>query len=116
MWYYILKILSSSVILVAVSEISKRSSLMGSILASIPLVSVLAFIWLYLDTKDVKKVIELSNGIFWLVIPSLVLFVALPIFLKRNVNFGLSLTFSVILMVISYFIMIFILKKFGINL
>jgi len=89
---------------------------MGSILASIPLVSVLAFIWLYLDTKDVKKVIELSNGIFWLVIPSLVLFVALPIFLKRNVNFGLSLTFSVILMIISYFIMIFILKKFGINL
>jgi len=75
MIYYIIKVLLSSVIIVAVSEISKRSTLMGSIIASVPLVSLLAFIWMYIDTKDTVKIAELSQGIFWLVIPSLLFFI-----------------------------------------
>ena len=51
----------------------------ASALASLPLISLLAFMWLYLDTGDVEKVVALSRGIFWLVLPSLVLFIALPL-------------------------------------
>lgn len=71
MIYYLLKVLLSSVTIVAISEISKRSTTVGSILASVPLVSLLAFVWMYIDTKDTTKIAELSQGIFWLVIPSL---------------------------------------------
>ncbi|MFZ4398435.1 MAG: DUF3147 family protein [Bacteroidales bacterium] len=74
MWYYFIKLIITSAIIVAISEISKRSSLIGSILASIPLISFLAFIWLYIETKDVGKIAELSTNIFWLVIPSLSFF------------------------------------------
>lgn len=115
MIYYIIKVLLSSVTIVAISEISKRSTTMGSILASIPLVSLLAFVWLYLDTKDTAKIAELSQGIFWLVIPSLIFFVLFPILLKRNVDFWISLAISLTIMVIGYFVMLFILKKVGIN-
>jgi len=99
------------VIIVAVSEISKRSTLMGSIIASVPLVSLLAFIWMYIDTKDTVKIAELSQGIFWLVIPSLLFFILFPVLLKKNVEFWLSLGISLTLMVIGYFVMLFILKK-----
>jgi hypothetical protein len=70
-------------LVLAISEIARRSSFAGALLASIPLVSVLAIIWLYVDTKDVAKVSALSTSVFWLVLPSLVLFVTLPVLLKK---------------------------------
>ena len=94
MVYYILKVLVSSVIIVLISEISKRSSMAGSILASLPLMSLMAFIWMYIDTKDVQKISSLSSGIFWLVIPSLLLFIILPYLLKKQVSFWWALGVS----------------------
>ena len=67
--YYIIKVLISAILIVGISELSKRSSLIGAILASIPFVSVLAFIWIYVDTKNVETISKLSYSIFWLVIP-----------------------------------------------
>ena len=52
--YYFLKVLISALLIVAISELAKRSSLMGAIFASIPLVSVLAMIWLYIDTQNIE--------------------------------------------------------------
>ena len=82
MVYNIIKIVISAILIVLISEIAKRNTLLGSVLASIPLVSVLAMIWLYIDTQNTQQIILLSKGIFWLVLPSLVLFITLPIFLK----------------------------------
>jgi uncharacterized membrane protein (GlpM family) len=79
----ILKVGISALIIVGISEASKRSTLLGGLLASLPLTSLLAFIWLYRDTQDSAKVSALSTSIFWLVLPSLVLFLTLPMFLKR---------------------------------
>ena len=78
MLYATLKVVLTSVLVVAVSEAGKRNTFLAAILASLPLVSVLAMIWLYVDTRDVEKVASLASGIFWLVLPSLVLFVTLP--------------------------------------
>ncbi len=72
---------------VAISEAAKRSTLLGGILASLPLTSLLAFIWLYGETGDTGKIANLSVSIFWYVLPSLVLFVALPILLARGPRF-----------------------------
>lgn len=115
MWYYILKVLISSVLIVLISEISKRNSLFAGIIASLPLVSILAIIWLYIDTKDIEKVSELSSSIFWFVIPSLALFISLPIFLKNGFTFYISLIFSSIITIFCYYLMILILDYFGIN-
>lgn len=116
MTYYLIKIAITTVLIVSISEIAKRSSLVGAILASVPLVSVLAMIWLYIDTKDITKVSNLSTGVFWLVIPSLVLFLALPILLKQGLNFYLSTGISIGLTVACYWIMVSVLKHFGVEL
>ena len=108
--YYILKVLVSAVIIVLISEISKRSPMAGSIIASIPLLSLMAFIWMYIDTNDVQKISALSTGIFWLVIPSLLLFIILSFLLKKQISFWWALGISTSVMVLFYFIMIFVLK------
>jgi len=114
--YYILKIAISAVLIVIISEIGKRNSFAAAVLASIPLVSVLAMVWLYIDTRDTGQIIKFSYSVFWLVIPSLVLFVTLPAFLKQEISFYMSLCLSIIITIVSYFIMVTILKKFEINL
>ena len=111
--YYAIKILISAILIVAISELSKKSSLLSAILASIPLVSVMAFIWLYVDTKNINAISKLSTSIFWLVIPSLVLFVSLPILLKFT-NFYLALFGAIVLTILAYYIMIIFLERFGI--
>ncbi|MGV1013395.1 MAG: DUF3147 family protein [Methyloceanibacter sp.] len=116
MLYATLKVLLTSVLVVAVSETAKRSSLLGAILASIPLVSVLAMIWLYIDTRDVEKIATLATGIFWLVLPSLVLFVTLPLLLRAGLDFYASLALSIAFTVAAYFAMIYTLRLAGIQL
>lgn len=89
--YLLVKTLVTALIVVAVSELSRRYSLLAAFLASLPLTSLLAFIWIYVDSKDAQKVAELSQSIFWLVIPSLTLFIVLPLLLKMQMNFWLAL-------------------------
>jgi hypothetical protein len=114
MLYYVLKLVISAVLIVAISEISKRYSLTAGILASLPIVSVLAMIWLYIDTASIQKVSKLSTSIFWMVLPSLSLFLMLPLLLKNKVAFYPALIISSLVMVVLYYVMILVLRKFGI--
>ena len=71
-------------------------------------------IWLYADTKEVKKVADLSTNIFWLVLPSLALFVVLPLLLKKW-TFVPSLVTGTLIMFVCYGAMIFVLRRFGMS-
>lgn len=116
MTYYLFKIAVTTVLIVLISEVAKRSSLIGAILASVPLVSVLAMIWLYVDTGDTVRISTLASSIFWLVLPSLVLFLVLPVLLNQGMNFYLSITIAIALTAGSYFLMVAVLQHFGITL
>ena len=116
MIYYLTKVFISAILIVIISEISKRSSFMGALLASIPLVSVMAILWIYIDTKDIEKISSLSTGIFWLVLPSLALFVSLPLLLKQGLDFYLSLLISIVITAACYVLLVFILNHYNIKL
>ncbi len=116
MAYYFFKLAISAVLIVAISEVARRSSFIGALLASVPLVSVMAMIWLYIDTGDSEQVGTLASSILWLVIPSLALFIALPLLLRHGVNFYLSMGLSIALTIGCYGAMIAILKQIGIEL
>jgi hypothetical protein len=110
-----LKIIVTALLVTAIAEIAKRSTFAAAVLASIPLTSLLAMTWLYLDTGDADKVASLSTGIFWLVLPSLVLFVALPVLLRAGWPFAASLLASAALTVACYLAMVALLKRLGIE-
>ena len=81
-----------------------------------PLISILAFIWLYIDTQDSEKVIALAYSIFWLVLPSLALFIMLPFLLKFGINFYISILISIGVTMICYWLMLVLLGYIGIKL
>jgi len=114
MLYYALKVTLSAILIVVISEVSKRYSLSGGILASLPIISLLSMIWLYIDTGSVEKVSKLCTSIFWMVLPSLSLFLLLPLLLKSKVAFYPALILASLLMAFIYVIMVLILKKLGI--
>ena len=74
MVYYALKVLISALLIVAITELSKRNSGLAALLASLPLTSLLAFIWLHMEGTAASEIATLSTQIFWLVLPSLLLF------------------------------------------
>lgn len=115
MWQLIVKILITAAVVVAVAEIAKRSTLWGAALASLPLTSLLAFVWLYLDTGDTRRVADLSQGIFWLVLPSLLLFVVLAFLLRSGWAFWYSLGVSCVVTAAAYFAMLWSLERLGIR-
>ena len=113
--YFLLKTIISAIIIVAVSEIAKKYTWTAAIIVSLPLTSLLAFIWLYWDTKDYQKVIDLSYSTLVMTIPSIIFFIVLPTLLKFKQNFVFSLLVSIISTAIAYAIFMFIIKKFNFN-
>lgn len=105
-----------TILIVAISEIAKRSSFAGALLASIPLVSVLAILWVYIDTKDIAIISSLSTSVFWLVLPSLVLFITLPLLLKQGLHFYFSISLSIGFTMLAYWLMIVTLNHYGVKL
>ena len=116
MWEYTARVAISAAVIVLVAEIAKRSSFWAAALASLPLTSLLAFVWLYLDTNDTERVAALAQGIFWLVLPSLVLFLSLPTLLRAGWAFWPSLLVSAVATAVAYGLMVVTLSKAGIRL
>ena len=116
MLYTALKVAITALLVVAISEVGKKSSGVGAVLASLPLTSLLAFIWIYGETGDTVKIAELSQSIFWYVLPSLVLFIALPVLISNGVGFWPSLAVSSALTFVAYVAMVWLLGRFGIAL
>ena len=112
-FHYFIKIFISSGIIVLVSEIAKKNSLFGGLIASIPLVSVLSMIWLYIDTNDIDKVKALANGILWMVVPSMSLFIVFPILINYGIKFYLSLIISILVTMGCYLLTISLMNYFG---
>lgn len=94
MLYYIIKLFVSAGVILAVSEIAKRNNYVATIVHSLPLTSVLAFIWLYSEVakKDgAPKANDLianhAFGTFWFVLPTLPMFLVLPYLIRRGLDF-----------------------------
>ena len=116
MAYIIVKTLLTAVIIVGISEIAKRYTTFAALLAALPLTSLLAMIWIYIDTKDAGRIADLSISIFWLVLPTLLFFLVLPWLLKQQYNFWLSLVISSVVMIVFYLGYATIGKKLGLPL
>jgi len=110
--YFMLKVFITALVVAGVSELARRYNLVAAALASLPLTSILAFIWLYNDTHDLQKVSELSYSVMWLVIPSLLFFVMFPLLIKSGFKFYPALIISCVIMSAGYGIFIYLKKAY----
>lgn len=94
--------LFSGAVIVAASEIAKKSTIFGALVISLPLASIMSMTWLYNDTKDKTQVADYAESILWLVLPSMVLFLILPILLRRDWEFEAAMGVGILLTIVAY--------------
>jgi hypothetical protein len=116
MLYAAIKALLSGVIIAAVSEVAKRNPAVGAIILSLPLISILAFIWLWIDTSEKEGIAALAQSTFWFVLPTLPMFLVLPALLRGGMGFWPALGLSCLLTIALYAAMVWALGRFGISL
>jgi hypothetical protein len=116
MAYLIFKCLLSGIIVMAVSEIARRSPAFGALVASLPLVSLLGILWLWRDTGDSERIAAHAEATFWYVIPSLPMFLALPWMLRHGIGFWLAILAACLLTVALYGLTVLVAARFGVRL
>ena len=115
MLYLILKALLSGVIVMAVSEIARRSPAFGALVVSLPLVSLLAILWLWRDTGDTARIADHAEATFWYVLPSLPMFLVLPYLLRHGTGFWWAIAAACALTVALYFLTVLVAARFGVR-
>ena len=116
MLYLVAKALVSGILIAAISEIAKRSPAAGALVASLPLVSILGMMWLWRDTGDPVRMAAHAEATFWYVLPSLPMFLLIPMLLRAGVPFWGALASGCVLTVALYFLMVWIGPRLGIHL
>jgi hypothetical protein len=114
MLYVALKALLSGVIIAAASEVAKRNPGVGALILALPLLSILAFIWLWRDTADTERIAALAQSTFWFALPTL--FLVLPVLLRSGTGFWPALGLSCLLTMVLYAAMVWALGRLGISL
>lgn len=112
---FLIKIVVTALIVAGVSELAKRFSWIAAIIASLPLTSILALSWLYWDTGDEEQVVDLSYGILWAILPSILFFIALPLFMKAGLRFPLATVAASLVMFLGYSVYLLALRRFGVT-
>ncbi len=115
MAWLIAKYLATSVVVVLVSEAAKRSDRLGGFIAALPLVTLLALVWLHLERQPLEKIANHAWYTFWYVLPTLPMFLAFPFLLPR-LGFWPTLGASVVLTVACFALCVPLLRRFGIEL
>jgi hypothetical protein len=110
------KALLSGVLIVAIAEIGKRQPALAALVASLPLVSVLGMILLWQGRPDAENMAQHAQATFWYVLPSLPMFLLIPLLLRQGVGFWLALLAGCALTVLLYLAMTMIGARFGLRL
>jgi hypothetical protein len=110
---FLFKVLISALVIAVASELAKRQAWLGALIASLPLTSILAMIWLWRDGTEPAQIAAFSTGILWLILPSLLLFIVLPAMLQAGFGFWVSLGTGCAASVLGYGVTLLALRAWG---
>lgn len=113
--YLIVKYLLTAAVVVLVSELARRSDKLGALVASLPLVTVLTLIWLYIEHQPMEKLSRHMYYTFWYVLPTLPMFLYFP-WLLSKFSFWPALGLWAVLTMLVFLIYALLMRVFGINL
>lgn len=116
MGYLIAKALISGIIIAIVSEVAKRAPGLGALIASLPLISVMGMIWLWRDKPDAVHMAEHATATFWYVMPSMPMFLLIPMLLHRGWGFWPALIAGCVLTIVLYLAMTWASGRLGFRL
>ena len=106
----------TALVIVLVSELAKRSDKLGALISSLPFVTIMVMIWLYLEKQGSQKIGNHAYYTFWYVIPTLPMFLVMPWLMAKGLNFWLALVICAVITAICFLLTAILAKRFGVNL
>ena len=116
MTYLLLKAAISGIMIALASEVARRNAGLGALIVSLPLVSVLAMIWLWRDTHDAARVADHVQATLWYLAPSVPMFLLIPALLRNGTGFWLALGLGCLLTFGLYLLMLWAASRWGVRL
>lgn len=116
MLLFLIKAAVSGLLVALISTVARRYPGWGGLLASLPLVSVLAMLWLYGETREPEKVAALAMSTFWFILPSMPLFLIIPMMLRSGWSFGVTMVTAIVVTMTLYAGMNWLAPRLGIAL
>ena len=111
-----LKAAISGVLIAVASTVAKRYPGVGALIASLPLVSVLGMMWLWSERPDPANMAAHAEATFWYVLPSLPMFLLIPVLLRDGVGFWTALALGCALTIVLYAAVTTLGPRFGLRL
>jgi hypothetical protein len=115
MTYIIIKYLITAAVVVLVSELAKANDKLGGFIAALPLITLLALIWLQIENQSIAKIANHAYYTFWYAIPTLPMFLLFPYLLPKW-GFWLTLLSCIVFTLLFFYLYVIGLKHFGIDL
>ena len=113
--WIVIKYAVSAALVVTISEVAKRSGKLGALLAALPLVSLMALVWLHAERQPDRRIADQAYYTFWYVLPTLPMFLFFPQLL-RHCGFWLGLTLGAMLTCVLFGLLVLLARRFGLNL
>ncbi|WP_340313055.1 DUF3147 family protein [Rhizorhabdus argentea] len=113
---FLIRAALSGLIIALIALVARRNPAAGALVASLPLISVLAMIWLWHDTHDAPRLAEQAEATFWYIVPSMPMFLLMPWMLRHGSSFWLSLAAGCVLTILLYLLTVVIAARFGVRL
>ena len=114
--FFLVKTILSGLIIAAVSTVARRYPGFGGLIASLPLISVLGMMWLWLEKPDAKLMADHVESTLWFVLPSVPMFLIIPAMLRRGVAFWPTLAIGCAVTIALYSLMVWLGPKVGLRL
>jgi hypothetical protein len=112
MWFFLLKVIISGVIVAIASTLGKKYPVWGGILAALPIISILSLSFLYYETGgNTEQVGTLSFSISWFVLSSGLFLLLLPTLLRRGISFSIALVICFLMLIVVDAILVYALRK-----
>jgi hypothetical protein len=100
---YFIKIVIATLVIVLVTELSKKDTKLAALLLALPIISFTAYTMIWFESKDTERIAQLANENFIYVLPVMP---ALPIFswlLRHEYGYFTSMIMVIILMLILFY-------------
>ncbi|QDD06787.1 DUF3147 family protein [Candidatus Methylopumilus planktonicus] len=102
---YFIKIIIAVLVIVLVTELSKKDTKIAALLLALPIISFTAYTMIWFESKDTDKIAKLANENFIYVLPVIPVLPLLSWMLKNGFGYFTSLIMVTILMIILFYLL-----------
>jgi len=97
---FVVKLVVSALVIAAATELAKKDVFWGAVLIALPLTSILAMSWLYVETRDDALVARFARDVLALVPVSLLFFAPFLLETRTRLGFVPNLVIGLVLLAI----------------